>query len=148
MQALGWGFPAERLAWSAVEFGGDGVEGLRSSSAAIFLTGARWCAARTWLSLDERGAPSMGPFPLRAVSLTSGLSARRTGIRAASSAGPALDRPHGGRQLHAAEPANGTTKSARKHSRPDPGRALPAPVWPLGPGDDPQRSRPDRERQP
>ncbi|MEU9152338.1 hypothetical protein AB0D59_17725 [Streptomyces sp. NPDC048417] len=40
MQALGRGFPAECFAWSAVEFGGDGVEGLRSGSAAIFLTGA------------------------------------------------------------------------------------------------------------
>lgn len=49
-------------------------------------------------ALIERGAPSMGPFPLRAVSLAPGLSARRTGIRAASSAGPALDRPRGGRQ--------------------------------------------------
>jgi hypothetical protein len=26
MQALGWGVPAERFAWAAVEFGGDGVE--------------------------------------------------------------------------------------------------------------------------
>ncbi|GAB7030114.1 hypothetical protein JCM4914_15750 [Streptomyces platensis subsp. malvinus] len=26
MQALGWGFPAERFAWAAVEFGGDGTE--------------------------------------------------------------------------------------------------------------------------
>lgn len=24
-QALGWGFPAERLAWTVVEFDGDGV---------------------------------------------------------------------------------------------------------------------------
>lgn len=26
MQALGWGFPVERFAWSAVELGSDGVE--------------------------------------------------------------------------------------------------------------------------
>ena len=26
MQALGWGFPAERFAWSAVQLGSDGVE--------------------------------------------------------------------------------------------------------------------------
>jgi hypothetical protein len=26
MQTLGWGFPAERLAWAAVEFGCDGVQ--------------------------------------------------------------------------------------------------------------------------
>lgn len=26
MQTLGWGFPAERFAWAAVELGGDGVQ--------------------------------------------------------------------------------------------------------------------------
>lgn len=26
MQTLGWGFPAERLAWAAVELGCDGVQ--------------------------------------------------------------------------------------------------------------------------
>lgn len=29
MQTLGWGFPAERLAWAAVEFGCDGVQGVQ-----------------------------------------------------------------------------------------------------------------------
>ncbi|MCX4461425.1 hypothetical protein OOK58_01770 [Streptomyces sp. NBC_01728] len=32
MQALGWGFPAERFAWLAVELGGDGVEVLAGAA--------------------------------------------------------------------------------------------------------------------
>jgi hypothetical protein len=28
MRALGWGLPAERSAWSAIQFGGDGIEAL------------------------------------------------------------------------------------------------------------------------
>ncbi|WP_185149710.1 hypothetical protein [Streptomyces sp. Ag109_O5-1] len=63
MQALGRGFPAERFAWSAVEFGGDGVKGLRSSSAAVFPTGA-FCAG---LDLFHSLVPLLSPAATGAV---------------------------------------------------------------------------------
>jgi hypothetical protein len=41
MKTLGWGFPAERLAWAAVEFGCDGVlrEGAGTGPSGAFLSG-------------------------------------------------------------------------------------------------------------
>lgn len=48
MQALGRGFPAERFAWAAVEFGGDGGQVLRVRTDRSVLLG-KYCRSRPFV---------------------------------------------------------------------------------------------------